>query len=122
MENRIRRGDIFYANLQGGIGSEQTGERPVVIIQNDIGNLVSPTVIVAVITSSSSKAKLPTHVFLSKKVSNLKRDSIILAEQIRTIDKKRLEDKIAHLNNNSKEMKQLDAALEISIHLKRSER
>ncbi len=90
----IRRGDIFYADLNPTIGSEQSGVRPVLVVQNDIGNKYSPTVIVAAITSRINKAKLPTHIEVSAKEYGLTKDSIVLAEQVRTIDKKRLQERI----------------------------
>ena len=90
----VKRGDIFYADLSPVIGSEQGGIRPVIIIQNDIGNKYSPTVIVAAITSQINKAKLPTHIEISAHEYGLNKDSVILLEQIRTIDKKRLREKI----------------------------
>ena len=88
----IKRGDMFYADLSPVVGSEQGGIRPVVIIQNDLGNKYSPTVIAAAITSQTSKTKLPTHIDVDCKTCGLKSDSVILAEQIRTIDKSRLKD------------------------------
>ena len=116
----IRRGDIFSADLSPVIGSEQGGLRPVLIIQNDVGNLNSPTTIIAPITSQNSKAKLPTHVELPGKQSNLSKDSLILAEQIRTIDKTRLKEKICTLNDEL--MGKVDQALRISVGLVESER
>ena len=92
----IRRGDIFYADLRPVIGSEQGGVRPVLIIQNDTGNRHSPTVICAAITSKMNKAKLPTHVEIESSRYDMVRDSVILLEQLRTIDKKRLKDKVCH--------------------------
>ena len=89
----IRRGDIYYADLRPVVGSEQGGVRPVLVIQNDTGNRHSPTVIVAAITSKMNKAKLPTHVELSARQCQIVRDSVILLEQLRTIDKQRLKDK-----------------------------
>lgn len=114
----VMRGDVFYADLKQGIGSEQAGIRPVLIIQNDIGNTNSPTTIVVAITSQISKPKLPTHVLLPAHMGGIKRDSVILAEQVRTIDKRRLRDKIAHIDVNSQEMKQVAHALRISVGLK----
>lgn len=111
----IKRGDIFYADLSPVIGSEQGGIRPVLIIQNDIGNKYSPTVIAAAITSQINKAKLPTHVEISAKEYGLPKDSVILLEQIRTIDKKRLREKISHLSDDL--MKKVNEALEISFGL-----
>lgn len=97
----IKRGDMFYADLSPVIGSEQGGIRPVIIIQNDIGNKHSPTVIAAAITSQTGKSKLPTHIEIEGKNSGLKADSVVLAEQIRTIDKSRLKEKIGHIDDNS---------------------
>ena len=94
----IRRGDIYYADLRPVVGSEQGGVRPVLIIQNDVGNRHSPTVIVAAITSRMNKAKLPTHIELSAEKYDMVKDSVILLEQLRTIDKSRLKDKICHLD------------------------
>jgi Growth inhibitor len=111
----IRRGDIFFANLNPVIGSEQGGTRPVLILQNDIGNRHSPTTIVAAVTSQIKKAKLPTHVELPKEVSKLDRDSVILLEQLRTIDRRRLKERVAHLDEET--MRRVDAALAISVGL-----
>ena len=97
----VKRGDIFYADLSPVIGSEQGGIRPVLVIQNNTGNKYSPTVIVSAITSQQSKSKLPTHIELSSEEFGLKSDSIVLAEQIRTIDKSRLKEKIGHIDDNS---------------------
>ena len=94
----VKRGDIYYADLSPVIGSEQGGIRPVLIIQNDVGNKYSPTVIAAAITSQINKAKMPTHIELSASKYGLYKDSVILLEQIRTIDKKRLREKVAHLD------------------------
>ncbi|CAK8054550.1 type II toxin-antitoxin system PemK/MazF family toxin [Eupransor demetentiae] len=113
----VRRGDVFYADLKQGIGSEQSGIRPVLIVQNDVGNHNSPTTIVVAITSKISKPKLPTHVLLPAHKGGMKKDSIILGEQIRTIDKRRLRDRIAHLSVNDPEIKAVDHALKISIAL-----
>lgn len=109
----VKRGDVFYADLSPVIGSEQGGVRPVLIIQNNVGNKYSPTVIVAAITSQINKAKLPTHMELSAKKYGLSKDSVILLEQIRTIDKKRLKEKIGHLDDEL--MAQVDEALGISF-------
>lgn len=95
----IRRGDIFYADLRPVVGSEQGGIRPVLIVQNDTGNLHSPTVIIAAITSRQTKAKLPTHVEIDSNRYNMIKDSVILLEQLRTIDKTRLKDKVCHLDS-----------------------
>lgn len=111
----VQRGDIFYANLNPVIGSEQGGIRPVLILQNDIGNKYSPTTIVAAITSRIKKAKLPTHVELSSERYNLEKDSVILLEQIRTIDKRRLKEKITRLDDET--MLRINAAVEISLGL-----
>lgn len=111
----IRRGDIFYADLRPVIGSEQGGVRPVLIIQNDVGNRHSPTVICAAITSQMNKAKLPTHVELDSRKYDLVKDSVVLLEQLRTIDKKRLKDKVCHLD--SKILVKIDKALEVSLEL-----
>ena len=96
---QIRRGDIYYADLSPVVGSEQGGVRPVLVIQNDVGNRHSPTVICAAITSRMNKAKLPTHVEIDAKRYRIVKDSVVLLEQIRTIDKKRLKEKICHLND-----------------------
>ena len=111
----IRRGDIFYADLRPVIGSEQGGVRPVLIIQNDVGNRHSPTVICAAITSQMNKAKLPTHVELDSRKYDLVKDSVVLLEQLRTIDKKRLKDKECHLD--SQILVKIDKALEVSLEL-----
>ena len=95
----IRRGDIFYADLRPVVGSEQGGIRPVLIIQNDVGNRHSPTVICAAITSKMNKAKLPTHVEIQAGRYQIVRDSVILLEQLRTIDKRRLKDRVCHLDD-----------------------
>lgn len=111
----IKRGDIYYADLSPVVGSEQGGVRPVLIIQNDIGNKYSPTVIATAITSQINKAKMPTHIELDANEYGLSKDSVVLAEQIRTIDKKRLKEKIGHLDD--KLMTKVNAALEISFGL-----
>lgn len=111
----MKRGDVFYADLRPVIGSEQGGIRPVLIIQNDIGNKHSPTVICAAITSKMNKAKLPTHIELSCSEYDMDKDSVILLEQLRTIDKKRLKDKICHLDGEI--MKKVNKALLISLEL-----
>lgn len=109
----VRRADVFYADLSPVVGSEQGGIRPVLIIQNDVGNKHSPTVIVAAITSQINKAKIPTHVELDSKNYLLPRDSVILLEQIRTIDKRRLKEKITSLDNLK--MKEVNKAILISL-------
>ncbi|AXI00282.1 type II toxin-antitoxin system PemK/MazF family toxin [Sporosarcina sp. PTS2304] len=111
----IKRGDVFFADLSPVVGSEQGGTRPVLIIQNDIGNRFSPTVIVAAITAQIQKAKLPTHVEITAARHGFERDSVILLEQVRTIDKSRLTDKITHLDDTL--MKQVDEALQVSFGL-----
>ena len=111
----IRRGDIYYADLSPVIGSEQGGIRPVLIVQNDVGNKYSPTVIAAAITSQINKAKLPTHIELSAAEYGLSKDSVILMEQVRTIDKKRLREKVGHLDKSL--MFKVDEALTISFGL-----
>lgn len=111
----IKRGDIYYADLRPVIGSEQGGIRPVLIIQNDTGNKHSPTVICAAITSRMNKAKLPTHVELSASRYALVKDSVVLLEQVRTIDKRRLKEKVCHLDCEI--LKQVDKALTISLEL-----
>ncbi len=111
----IRRGDIYYADLRPVVGSEQGGVRPVLIIQNDIGNKHSPTVICAAITSKMNKAKLPTHVELSSKECDMVKDSVILLEQLRTIDKQRLREKICHIEGELQE--KVDTALRVSLEL-----
>jgi mRNA interferase MazF len=111
----IRRGDIFYADLRPVVGSEQGGIRPVIILQNDAGNRYSPTVICAAITSKMNKAKLPTHVPLDCRKCQLEKNSVILLEQIRTIDKSRLREKVCHLNCYI--LEQVDKALKVSLNL-----
>ena len=111
----IKRGDIFYADLRPVVGSEQGGIRPVLIVQNDMGNKHSPTVICAAITSKMNKAKLPTHIELSASKYSLVKDSVILLEQIRTIDKLRLKEKVCHLDKEV--LKKIDRALLVSLAL-----
>lgn len=111
----LRRGEIFFAELSPVQGSEQGGLRPVLVVQNDVGNNYSPTTIVLPITSKLDKAKLPTHVALSRDFSGLSRNSVVLAEQIRTIDKKRLQQHVATLDNST--MHQIDRAMGISMGL-----
>ena len=112
----IKRGDMFYADLSPVVGSEQGGVRPVLVIQNNVGNKYSPTVIVSAITSKLNKSKLPTHIELDSEVFGLKSDSIILTEQIRTIDKSRLKEKIGHINDVNV-MSRIDNALGVSFGL-----
>lgn len=109
----VKRGDIFYADLSPVIGSEQGGTRPVLVVQNDVGNKFSPTVIVAAITSQINKAKMPTHIELSASDAGLLKDSVILLEQIRTIDKKRLKEKIGRLDDEL--IAHVDDALSVSF-------
>ncbi len=111
----IRRGDIYYADLSPVIGSEQGGIRPVLIVQNDIGNKYSPTVIAAAITSRTGKSKLPTHIEVYADKYGLARDSVILLEQIRTLDKKRLKEKMGHLDEDV--MGQVNDAITVSFGL-----
>ena len=111
----VKRGDVYFADLSPVVGSEQGGVRPVLVIQNDIGNRFSPTVIVAAITAQIQKAKLPTHVEIDAKKYGFERACVILLEQIRTIDKQRLTDKITHLGEVM--MIRVDEALQISLGL-----
>ena len=111
----MRRGDIYYADLRPVIGSEQGGIRPVLIIQNDVGNKHSPTVICAAITSKMNKAKLPTHIELNARRYDMDKDSVVLLEQLRTIDKRRLKDKVCHLDGAM--LDKVNHALEISLEL-----
>ena len=111
----VKRGDIYYADLSPVIGSEQGGVRPVLVIQNDVGNKYSPTVIVAAITSQINKAKMPTHIEINGDDYGLSKDSVILLEQIRTIDKKRLKEKTGHADEEL--MDSISQALRISIGL-----
>lgn len=109
----VKRGDIFYADLSPVIGSEQGGVRPVLVVQNDVGNKYSPTIIVAAITSQINKARLPTHIEINAPDFGLPKDSVVLLEQIRTIDKKRLREKIGRFDEEM--MRLVDEALKISI-------
>ena len=111
----MRRGDIYYADLRPVIGSEQGGIRPVLIIQNDVGNKHSPTVICAEITSKINKAKLPTHIELRAGQYDIVKDSVILLEQLRTIDKQRLKDRVCHLDEPT--MARVNQALKVSLEL-----
>ena len=111
----IKRGDIFYADLSPVVGSEQGGIRPVLVVQNDIGNKYSPTVIAAAITSQINKAKLPTHIEISAQEYGLAKDSVILLEQIRTIDKQRIREKIGHLDDEL--MGSVNEAIQVSFGL-----
>ena len=112
----IKRGDMFYADLSPVVGSEQGGIRPVLVIQNDTGNKYSPTVIVSAITSQLNNIKLPTHIELDSKEFGWKSESVVLAEQIRTIDKSRLKEKIGHIDDN-KIMNKINDALGVSFGL-----
>ncbi len=112
---QIHRGDIYYADLSPVVGSEQGGVRPVLIVQNDVGNRFSPTVIAAAITSQQTKANLPTHITLNSADSGLAKDSIVLLEQVRTLDKHRLKERMGKLDADS--MHQVDHALSISFGL-----
>ena len=111
----IKRGDIYYADLSPVVGSEQGGVRPVLIVQNDVGNRYSPTVIAAAITSQQSKAKLPTHVEITAEKYGIVKDSVILLEQVRTIDKSRLREKVCHLDQEI--LARINKALLISFAL-----
>lgn len=112
----IKRGDMFYADLSPVVGSEQGGVRPVLIIQNDLGNKYSPTVIAAAITSQTNKNKLPTHIEINGVAQGLKSNSVILTEQIRTIDKSRLKEKIGHIDDDQV-MNKINNALGVSFGL-----
>ena len=112
----VKRGDMFYADLSPVVGSEQGGIRPVLIIQNDTGNKYSPTVIAAAITSQTGKNKLPTHIEIGSDNNGLKADSVVLTEQIRTIDKSRLKEKIGHIND-SNVMSKVNNAIGVSFGL-----
>lgn len=111
----VKRGDIYYADLSPVVGSEQGGVRPVLIVQNNVGNKFSPTVIAAAITSQINKAKMPTHIEIDANDYGLSKDSVILLEQVRTIDKKRLKERIGHLNEHL--MDKVNEAIEISFGL-----
>ena len=115
MNSKIKRGDIYYADLSPVVGSEQGGLRPVLVIQNNIGNRFRPTVIIAAITEKIYKPKKQTNVAVAKSKDGLGKDSVILLEQIRTIDKRRLQRKITHLDDSI--MNQVDHALEVSVGL-----
>ena len=112
----IKRGDIFYADLSPVVGSEQGGVRPVLIVQNDVGNKYSPTVIAAAITSQQFKTRMPTHISVNASVCGLSKDSVVLLEQIRTLDKKRLREIMGNLPET--DMNRIDDALSVSIGLK----
>lgn len=114
-QTTVKRGDVFFADLSPVVGSEQGGQRPVLIVQNDVGNKYSPTVIVAAITAKITKAKLPTHVEIHKEDVGLIKDSVVLLEQVRTIDKRRLIQKLGSLSPEL--MEQVDVALMVSLGL-----
>lgn len=115
MQPSVKRGDIYYADLSPVVGSEQGGMRPVLIVQNDTGNRHSPTVIAAAITSQTGKARLPTHIELSARCCGLSRDSVILLEQIRTLDKSRLRERMGALDAST--MRRVDEAMRVSFGL-----
>jgi mRNA interferase MazF len=115
----VRRGDIYYADLSPVIGSEQGGIRPVLIVQNDVGNKYSPTVIAAAITSQTGKTRLPTHIKLNAEKCGLAKDSVVLLEQIRTLDKKRLKERMGTLDDGA--MGKVNEALSISFGLENQE-
>lgn len=111
----VKRGEIYYADLSPVVGSEQGGIRPVLVLQNDIGNKYSPTIIVAAITSQINKSKMPTHLSIRADQFGIAKDSVILLEQLRTIDKKRLRERVCHIDTDN--MKKIDYALKISLGL-----
>ncbi len=115
MDTTVKRGDIFYADLSPVVGSEQGGVRPVLIVQNDTGNRHSPTVIAAAITSQTNKAKLPTHIEIEAKSVGLTKNSVVLLEQIRTLDKRRLREHMGHLDEGM--MNRVDTAIAVSFGL-----
>ena len=119
MDTTVKRGDIFYADLSPVVGSEQGGTRPVLIVQNDTGNKHSPTVIAAAITSQTNKAKLPTHIELNGREVGLTKNSVVLLEQIRTIDKRRLREHMGRLDENM--MNRVDTAIAVSFGLPETE-
>ena len=116
MSETVKRGDIYYADLSPVVGSEQGGMRPVLIVQNNVGNRFSPTVIAAAITSQTGKARLPTHIELTGGGFGLKRNSVVLLEQVRTIDKKRLRERMGQLDDRA--MSRVDMALAVSFGLR----
>ena len=119
MDTSVKRGDIYYADLSPVVGSEQGGVRPVLIVQNDTGNRYSPTVIAAAITSQTNKARLPTHIGLSAQNYGLPKDSVILLEQIRTLDKRRLRERMGRVD--AEMMERVDAALAVSFGLQNTQ-
>ena len=116
MDTNVKRGDIFYADLSPVVGSEQGGTRPVLIVQNDTGNKHSPTVIAAAITSQTGKARLPTHINITGASAGLSKDSVVLLEQIRTIDKRRLREHMGRLDDVA--MDKIDSAIAVSFGLR----
>ena len=116
MDSNVRRGDIYYADLSPVVGSEQGGVRPVLIIQNDTGNRHSPTVIAAAITSQTGKARLPTHIELAANAYGLPRESVVLLEQVRTLDKRRLRERMGRLDQV--QMQKVDGAIAVSFGLR----
>ena len=119
MDMTVKRGDIFYADLSPVVGSEQGGTRPVLIVQNDMGNRHSPTVIAAAITSQMNKAKLPTHIELTGRNVGLTKDSVVLLEQIRTLDKRRLRERMGRVDGEL--MERIDAAIAVSFGLQNTQ-
>lgn len=115
-QNIVRRGEIYYADLSPVVGSEQGGMRPVLIVQNDVGNRYSPTVIAAAITSQQNKARLPTHIEIEARTYGLTKNSVVLLEQVRTLDKRRLRERMGCLDE--KVMQRVDGAIAISLGLK----
>ncbi|MBR5453062.1 MAG: type II toxin-antitoxin system PemK/MazF family toxin [Clostridia bacterium] len=111
----VKRGDIYYADLSPVVGSEQGGLRPVLIVQNDVGNRYSPTVIAAAITSRLDKSRLPTHIDIHGDRAGLSRDSVVLLEQMRTLDKRRLKEKMGHLDDSA--MDEINTAISVSLGL-----
>lgn len=112
---KVRRGDVFYADLSPVVGSEQGGIRPVLVVQNNVGNKYSPTIIVAAITSQTNKSRMPTHVKVNDPSIGLPKESVVLLEQIRTIDKKRLREKVGRFNDDL--MRRVDESLQVSVGL-----
>ena len=115
-QNIVRRGEIYYADLSPVVGSEQGGMRPVLIVQNDVGNRYSPTVIAAAITSQQNKARLPTHIEIEARTYGLSKNSVVLLEQVRTLDKRRLRERMGCLDD--KAMQRVDGAIAISLGLR----
>ncbi|MDD6816928.1 MAG: type II toxin-antitoxin system PemK/MazF family toxin [Firmicutes bacterium] len=113
MDLIVKKGDLYFADLSPVVGSEQGGVRPVLVVQNDVGNKYSPTIIVAAVTSQTSKAKLPTHVELAATQGGLSKNSVVLLEQLRTIDKQRLKERIGALSDS--QLPDVDAALGVSL-------